>query len=180
MHNTDSELEYKPVPAWDAGVPPPAAGRPGRVTVQAKFSTSNDSDMITVACGTPLRVVTKKPRRRRRLARRQNLNFHVQAWVFAAGILKSLAASSGNRDWARIAVTVGESGVRAAGKMTDQPACTFLIWTTRLQGMVVRGWSFHFCSPRQKLNPLAVNLPESWYDYKFKCLNNLASINYAC
>ena len=180
MHNT-----WIQVPAWDAGVPPPAAGRPGRVTVQAKFSTSNDSDMITVACGTPLRVVTNKPRRRRRRrlargARRQNLNFHVQAWVFAAGVLKSLAASSGNRDWASIAVTVGESGVRAAGKMTDQPACTFLIWTTRLQGMVVRGWSFHFCSPRQKLNPLAVNLPESWYDYKFKCLNNLASINYAC
>ena len=41
--------------------------------------------------------------------------------------MKSLAASSGNRDWASIAVTVGESGVRAAGKMTDQPACTFLI-----------------------------------------------------
>jgi hypothetical protein len=57
--------------------------------------------------------------------------------------LKSLAASSGNRDWASIAyvdaVIVGESRVRAAGKMTDQPACTFLNLNNQVQGMLVRG-----------------------------------------
>ena len=74
--------------------------------------------------------------------------------------MKSLAASSGNRDWASIAVTVGESGVRAAGKMTDQPACTFLNLNNQVAGKCLFKDDY-FCSPRQKLNPLEVNLPES-------------------
>jgi hypothetical protein len=96
--------------------------------------------------------------------------------VFAASNLKSLAVSSGDRDWASIAANRDVALSGPAG--TDQPACTFQNLNNQAQGMA--GLQNYLCSPRQMLHPLAFILAKSCFDYKFECLNKFASINYTC